>query len=342
VRALMKSSAGYVQPRRLTAQKKLVQLSLRRTASRTDDEFGTQPKSHFWKWVGLVALLHVLVISTVGWFYWASPAPTPPESFISLLPEGDVTKGTPGTQEAAKVGASTPAIHHTAPPPAAAFQPPAPPVIKQVQPKPVIEEPDAPTVVQEKTVTPPKPVTPKPKVKVDLNLADGPVPLTNKPLKPTPSHLKKTVTTTETANATDRPAVASPDDTGLSREEIAKKLGQKLQAAGVANATHIGPSGSEHAQANPFADFYLSVRDQVMSKWERPNLDDESAINPEVRIHVENDGRVPPESVTLVRSSGNPAYDDSALAAARSLGQLLQPLPDGCPPDISITFKLTR
>jgi len=337
----MKSPAGHAPPRRLVAQKKPVKLNLRRATPPPEVEPGAQSKSHFWKWVGLVALLHVLVIVAVGMAYWSTPAPTPPESFISLLPEGEVVKGTPGVQEAPKVGATTPAVHHVEPPPAAAFQPPPPqPVAKPVLPKPVIEEPDVPTVVQEKVITPPKPAPPKPKVKVDLNLTDGPAPITDKPLKPKPTHPKKTVAATQTA--TDRPAAASPDETGLSREEIAKKLGQKLQAAGVAHATNIGHSGSEHAQANPFADFYLSVRDQVMSKWVHPNLNDESAINPEIRMHVENDGRVPPESVTLIRSSGNQAYDDSALEAARSLGQLLQPLPDGCPPDISITFKLTR
>ena len=50
-----------------------------------------------------------------------------------------------------------------------------------------------------------------------------------------------------------------------------------------------------------------------MSQWESPNLADETAVNPIVQIHVEKDGRVPPESVHLVQSSGNPTYDDSAV-----------------------------
>lgn len=340
----MKSPAGYAPPRRLAAQKKQVRLNLRRTAVQAADESGLEPKSHFWKWVGLVALLHVVIICGMGWFYLSSSTPPPPESYISLLPEGDVVKGTPGAQAAPKVGLSTPApaIQHTEPPPVAAVPPPPPvPAPEQIQPKAVLK-PEAPALVQEKPVKPPKPVPPKPKVKVDLNLADGPAPVAEKPLKPKPTHPKKPVETTPAANAPDRPAASRPETTGLSKEEIARKLGEKLQNAGVAQAVNRGPSGSEHSQANPFADFYLAVRDQVMSKWEHPNLTDESAVNPEVKIYVEKDGRVPPESVTLVRSSGNPAYDESALAAARSLGYLLEPLPNGCPPDISITFKLTR
>ncbi len=55
-----------------------------------------------------------------------------------------------------------------------------------------------------------------------------------------------------------------------------------------------------------FADFYAAIRDQVMNQWESPNLTDETAVNPIVQIHVEKDGRVPPESVHLIQSSGNP------------------------------------
>jgi TonB family protein len=79
-----------------------------------------------------------------------------------------------------------------------------------------------------------------------------------------------------------------------------------------------------------------------MSQWQSPNLADETAVNPIVQIHVEKDGRVPAESAHLIQSSGNASYDDSALAAAKNLGYLHEPLPDGCPPDIPITFKLTR
>ena len=133
-----------------------------------------------------------------------------------------------------------------------------------------------------------------------------------------------------------------PDSAGLSKEQIAAKLGDKLDAAGVKTVKNTGTSGAPNAHPNNFSDFYASIRDQVMSQWQSPNLADETAVNPVVQIHVERDGRVPAESVHLVQSSGNPTYDDSALAAARNLGYLHQPLPEGCPPDIPITFKLTR
>jgi TonB family protein len=159
----------------------------------------------------------------------------------------------------------------------------------------------------------------------------------------TKPHLKKPAAKTPDASADqDREATAKPDSAGLSKEQIAAKLGEKLDAAGVKNAVKPGASGSDNSHANPFADFYASIRDQVMSQWQSPNLADETAVNPIVQIHVEKDGRVPSESVHLIQSSGNPSYDDSAVAATKGLGYLHEPLPDGCPPDIPITFKLTR
>jgi protein TonB len=289
----------------------------------------------------------VVIISLVYWIYETASAQKPPEQFLSLLPPGDVVKGAAGAQEAHKLGPTTPApaVHHSsAPPPppapavqhkpvippAAAVEPPKPIQPKPVPPKPVLKT-EAP--VADQPITPPKP----PKVKVDLTLTEAPA--ADKP-KP---HLKKPAPkTTDDSRDQDREAAAKPDSAGLSKEQIAAKLGEKLDAAGVKNATKSGASGSDHSQANPFADFYASIRDQVMSQWQSPNLTDETAVNPIVQIHVEKDGRVPVESVHLIQSSGNSTYDDSAVAAAKGLGYLHQPLPDGCPPDIPITFKLTR
>jgi TonB family protein len=343
----MKHPAGSIKPRRLSTPRRRVRLDLqRRPTPEPDDELGVRQKGHFWKWLGLVALLHVVIISLVYWIYETASAPKPPEQFLSLLPAGAVVKGTPGAQEAHKLGPTTsaPAVHHaSAPPPpqTPVVQPkPATPPPAAIQPpKPVLKT-EAPTLLTDKPILPPKPVTPKPpKVKVDLNLADGPV--ADKPVTKPKPHLKKPVAKTAD-DSESHEDTAKPDSAGLSKEQIAAKLGEKLDAAGVKNATQPGTSGSSNSRANPFADFYASIRDQAMNQWQSPNLSDENAVDPIVHIHVEKDGRVPPESVRLLQSSGNPAYDDSAVSAAKSLGYLHEPLPDGCPPDISITFKPNR
>jgi len=340
----MKHPTGYAKPRRLAAPRKKVRLDLqRRPKPEPDDELGTRQKSHFWKWVALVALLHVIVISLVYWVYKTASTQKPPVQFISLLPPGDVVKGTPGAQEAHKLGPTTPApaVHHSsAPPTPAPVQPPKPIQPKPIPPKPVLKT-EAPTPLADKPITPPKPVPPK--VKVDLTLTDAPATAADKPVTKPKPHLKKPAAKTpDDSENQDHEATAKPDSAGLSKEQIAAKLGEKLDASGVKNAVKSGTSGSDHSQANPFADFYASIRDQVMSQWQSPNLADETAVNPIVQIHVEKDGRVPVEGVHLIQSSGNSTYDDSAVAAARGLGYLHQPLPDGCPPDIPITFKLTR
>src|SRR5258707_5541215 len=179
----MKHPTGYAKPRRRIAPQKQVRLNLRRSVPPPDDELGTKRKSHFWRWVALVALLHLVLIGVVYLIYEASPTPPTPEQFISLLPPGEVTKGTPGTQQAPKIGPSTPApsVHHTKPapkpePPVKPVTPPTPtavqppvPTPKPVPPKPVVKT-ETPPIMADKPA-PPQP----PKVKVDLSqLVDGP------------------------------------------------------------------------------------------------------------------------------------------------------------------------
>jgi outer membrane biosynthesis protein TonB len=343
----MKPTTGNAPPRRLAKPKKQVRLDLRRRATKPEPEgdIEIEKQNSFWKFVGIVALLHVVVIVAMCWYYEMSPPPPPQEQMISLLPLGDVVKGTPGTQTAPKIGPTTPAPtvqHHPAPPPPMPVPTPvavkpAPPVPTPT-PQPIVKS-DAPALIPVKP-TPPAP--PKPKVKVDLTLQDGPTPEPVKHVtKPKPHVKKPAPVATDDTDAADSDSPSNPDSQGLSKEQIAERLGDKLQSSGATNATNHGPSGSKKSQANQFADFYMSVRDQVMSKWTSPNLSVETAVTPQVTIRVESDGvTVLPESVTLTRSSGNQAYDDSALAAAKHLGHLVQPLPSGCPPVIYIDFTL--
>jgi TonB family protein len=341
----MKSPAGHGQPRRKAVAKKQVRLDLRRPAPPPppEDELDRRQASSFWKWFGVVALFHLLLFIGFLIYYGTTPAVTPPASFISLVPLGDTVKGAPGPQAAPKVGATTPApaVHHaeepTTPEPPEPVQPP-PPVATQPAPaqaQPLIKS-TAPALVQHKS----KPAKLKvPKVKVDLTLADGPV---VPPKHTAKKHPKKSHPVASTEPSPDQPDQDSADTMGLSKKQIAARLGHKLESAGVHDADKTGISGSQDGHASDFSDFYASIHDQFMDKWQDPNLNAPDASDPVVQIHVERDGRVPPDRVTLLHSSGNPTIDDSALQAARNLGYLLQPLPDGCPPDISITLKLIR
>ena len=339
----MKHPTGYAKPRRLAAPRKKVRLDLkRRPQPEPEGQWPTEQKSNFGQWVLLVALFHVIVIAAVWWIYENASTSQPPEEFISLLPAGDTVKGTPGAQEAHKLGPTTPAPvrHASAPPPALAVHQ-SKPILPKPAPTPAILKPNAPIPLADQPVAPAKPAPPKPpKVKVDLTLADAPTPAPDKP-KPKLHHKKPAPKPIDETEDQDQASAVS-ESTGLSREQIAAKLGEKLDTEGVKSATNSGTSGSDHAKANPFAEFYAMLHDQVMEQWTVPNLSDDSAVNPIVGIHVEKDGRVAPESVHLIQSSGNSTYDESALTAAKGLGYLREPLPDGCPPDISITFKPNR
>jgi outer membrane biosynthesis protein TonB len=338
----MKPTAGYAKPRRLADPPPIrARLNLQRRPKPPDpeEEMDEQQRSALWKWFLLVALLHVAVILGVSIYYYFAPKPPPAAEFISLLPPGDVVRGTPGAQKAHKLGANTPAApaHHATPPPPATAHV-APPQPKPVTPPPVAKPPSPTPIVKENTpapVKPPKPKPAKPKVKVDLHEVERPD-VTDTPPKPTKHHAKKPV-----KNPDDTPddADSSAETTGLSKQQIAEKLGDKLEASGSHNAQKYGASGAANGHANEFQDFYAMIADQVRDTWNSSNSTSSVQTEPIVGMHVERDGHVQPDSVHLIRSSGDPAYDQAAIDTVRHLGYLHEPLPDGCPPDITIHFN---
>ena len=341
----MKSPAGQQPRARRRVQRPQVQLNLRRTPTWPEEDELDEPPGTFWKWFAAVLLAHVVILVVLLVIFHAV-SPKPPMEFISLVPAGGLAKGTPGAQAAHKISPTTPAPNH----PAAPVPPPPTPVPEKPKIHHVIPPPPKPPPILKDDATeqapPVKPPPPKvakiepakPKIKIDLSqLVDAPD--TDEPppkIKPKP-HPKKVVH--HTHDTPDRDTTESDTD-GLSPAEVARKLGDKLKAEGVEQGKTSGPSGETNAASSDFSGYYGSIREQVLNKWSVPNIVDATAIDPIVRIHVEKDGRVPPERVKLQRSSGNPALDQSALEAARTMGYTLQPLPDGCPPDISITFNL--
>jgi TonB family protein len=336
----MKPTAGYAKLRRMTEPPRRTRLNLqRRPRPEPEDELDAQRRGTFWKWVLVVALLHLLVITGACVYYLFMPAAKPPEQFISLLPPGDTVHGSPGRQEAHKLGAHTPAApsHHAAPPPPAEAQPqptPVTPPQEKSEPPPILKD-NAPPVKTEKPQKPrklEKPKPAKPKVKVDLNEVERSVgPAATKPAK---HHAKKPVKKPEDAQDD---ADSSPDNSGLTKQQIADKLGEKLEAEGSHNAQKYGDSGAPDGHKNKFQDFYDMIAEQVRDAWNSPMSAAET--EPIVSMRVERDGRVAPESVQLITSSGDAAYDDAAVATVKRLGYLHEPLPDGCPPVITIHFN---
>jgi outer membrane biosynthesis protein TonB len=334
----MKHTAGYAKPRRMTAPRRRARLNLqRRPAPEPADDVEQRQGRTFWRWVVLVALLHVLAIVGAYVFFLLSSTPKPPEQFITLLPPGDTVKGTAGVQQAHKVGANTPAApsHHASPPPPAAAAPKATPPaeVKAPTPVPIVND-TAPAIVPVKPA-PVKTAPPKPKVKVDLHEVErADVAAAEPAKKPVKHHAKKPV---KKPDDTQDDADSSPDNTGLSKDQIAEALGEKLNASGSNNAQKYGESGAPGGHKGEFDDFYDMIKNQVHDAWNSPMAP--TRVEPYVSMRVERDGRVVPESVHLITSSGDPAYDQAAVATVKNLGYLREPLPEGCPPVITIGFN---
>ena len=341
----MKPTAGYAKPRRVTApptQRARLNLQ-RRPKPDPGEELDDRQSRAFWKWVVWIALLHVLVIVGASLYYLFTPAPKPPDQFITLLPPGDTVHGSPGAQQAHKVGATQQAVPHKAaapPPPASAHV--APPQPPKPVPPPVVKPPPptpSPNAIAPAPVKPPKPIKPvkpkteTPKVKVDLHEVDR-ADATDTPPKPAKHHAKKPVKTPDDSQDDND---ASRDTTGLSKEQIAEKLGDKLDASGTHNAKKYGTSGSPNGHSNNFQDYYSLIGNQVQDAWTSPMSPPQN--EPIVGMHVERDGRVVPESVHLITSSGDASYDQAAIDTVKRLGHIHEPLPDGCPPDITIRIN---
>ncbi len=180
-----------------------------------------------------------------------------------------------------------------------------------------------------------KPKPEKPKVKIDLHEVERTdATATDTPAKPVKHPAKKPVKKPDDSH---EDADSNPDNTGLSKEQIAEKLGDKLAPSGSRNAVKYGTDGAPNGHENNFQDFYNLIRDQVRDEWNSPMTP--AQTEPVVGIHVESDGRVPPESVHLIRSSGDSAYDQAAVDTVKRIGYLHEPLPHGCPPDITIRFN---
>jgi hypothetical protein len=350
----MKSPAGQPRARR-PAQRKQVQLNLRRTPTWPEEDELDEPHGNFWKWFAVVLLAHILVFAVLL-ILFHTRATKPPVQFISLMPAGDLAKGTPGAQSAHKIAPTPPAHSHAA---EATPVPPLPTPVKPLPDKPKIHHvvppvptPKPPSIIKDEATEQAPPVKPpppkvaktepaKPKIKIDLShLVDAPDTDEPAPVKTKPKVHPKKIAHTEEKPDHDTPVNSDTD--GLTPAEVARKIGDKLRAEGTDKGTTTGPNGSTHSNNNDFAEFKNLIHDKVMSEWSVPNSVDPSAVDPLVHIHIDKDGYVPPDSVSLERSSNNATIDESALEAARKLGHLSEPLPDGFPPDTSISFNLQQ
>lgn len=324
---------------------------------------------HFRRNLAWVAAGHGFLFMLLLIWAVSTPKVQPITTVPTLLSFGDLVRGVPGPSIGPNVGKSVeppaPAPLRSAPQPAPrAIEPPAPetPPAPQQQAAPEVVQPaptPAPTPAaadptswspekvkpKPKAVTPPAPpqsaVKPRPKVKLDLNSLTE----VNRDTGASSSNTVKASSHTAHANIAADVEGTEPDGTGDARhgvhgatgKSLAEKLGQELQESGVTNAIAIGPSGAPNGTGGENAWYYTLIRDQIYDLWEIPiNLSDKK-LQTLIRIFVEKNGVI--SNVTLITSSGNKEYDESAMAAVRRVGRIRQPLPDGIDGNININFK---
>ena len=194
---------------------------------------------------------------------------------------------------------------------------PAPPstVLPQAIRVSLLAAPPAPAAPEpQKAAPPPKPVAqpkPKPKVKVLPKKAPTPVAKPKPKPKPKPKAQPKPV-----AQKKPRPEELSYDDA------LARLRGELGEAAPAVVAPAVAPSQAS-AQATAgrgavispeLAAWNRAVKQHVKTHWIMPPEFRETALSAELAIWVQADGALRGEP-QLLRTSGNPYYDDNAIRA---------------------------
>ncbi len=319
---------------------------------------------HFGRVFAIVAGAHVVVLLVFSFWSWLVPKPKPAE-VIAMFNPGDLVAGAPGAAGGGPSAAPAPAPKAlplsvprlTLPPPAS--RPPPEPTPTSTPP-PAVKTPaaEAPSQIP-LAKTPPKPTpTPKPK--------PAPAPEANEapaseapPAKPKIKVNLKEVTRTSAGAVASNPPNARPDGadggTGLSAADVRAKLGQGLQQAGIGTGTGfgkgaggpagsggmgVGASGVPGGLGGQYADYFTLIRDQMYAAWDQPIALVGKGLQTQVAIVIEKDGRI--SSVALHRGSGNPEHDATALAAARRVGRIRRPLPDGLDGQVTVNFRLEK
>jgi TonB family protein len=119
---------------------------------------------------------------------------------------------------------------------------------------------------------------------------------------------------------------------------VASSLAEALNSSGATKSiggVAVGGGGS----SGEFSAFYKVIQEQMYQAWLPPKELVGFKQGTAVQIRVAPDGTI--LEASILTSSGNVLFDQSALAAARKVGKLPQPRPEGCPEFITVNFRLT-
>lgn len=253
---------------------------------------------------GMSLLLHLVVLLPLWWLYAPTPVYTPPPLAVELWAGGAPAAPIP----APKV--------HTAPPAAAVAQAATPLLadadikLKASRPLPQHKAPPAP-VATEKPQPKPKPAEKMPE-KVPAKIAKA----ETAPAKASVPAVKPA------AKPAAKPAPAADNDL-LAELDLPPGPGNAKQSQRGGQGGVAG--GSSHGVADAKA-----LYAQTLSNRVRPYVAIPDALkgNPEVVLQIEILPSLEVRQIRLLRSSGNPQYDEAVQAAVREMRRF-PPLPKG-------------
>ncbi|SDT93520.1 TonB family C-terminal domain-containing protein [Verrucomicrobium sp. GAS474] len=292
------------------------------------------------------------------------PPPGPVMEFIPLPPVAQPRGSAPAAPDPAPASVPPPTPTPPQPQPDPTPETPAPPAPTPdptPTPTPAVDAPS--DIVIPKTPKPePKKVEPKAetKPKPEPAKAEKPIPpekpektekaeKTPKPVKPAehkpqvsltpvtrpsaPSQAAAQAPTT----APSRPAAASGNGPGLKASGVSDQLSKALQGSGATAPVTVGPAGGGGGGGNG-SWYYGLIRDEMYRAWDQPVDLSGKGYATIIRVTLADDGRITGSSIE--RSSGNTAFDQSALAAARRVNRLSKPKPADIADSVTIAFRL--
>jgi TonB family protein len=233
------------------------------------------------------------------------PPPTPP----ATVPQAAAPEPAPPVPEAQAKKEPEPPVEK--PPPS-----PEPPSKKaEPAPPPPAEEP--PPLAAKKIEPPPKPPPPPAPAKPEPSAAK-PTPGAEGPAAPPPTAAPPA----SEGTSPPRDAYAALAERWRSRTtQKGGGLGGGHTASGPIGAGGEGPGGGGRLVGAEFLAYRQRVIEAIKSRWTKTTLS--PGLVAAVRFRIHPDGRV--SGIRLERSSGNPAYDGSAIRAVQQADPLLPP-----------------
>ncbi|MDC7701024.1 energy transducer TonB [Vogesella indigofera] len=255
---------------------------------------------------GMSLLLHLVLLLPLWWLYAPAPVYTPPPLAVELWAGGAPAAPT-----------QTPKVR--AAPPAATVAEAATPLLADADIKLKASRP----LQQHKAPPPPvaaeKPL-PKPAEKVPEKVPEK---VTAKAAKAVPEPAKTSVPAAKpSAKASARPAPSADNDL-LAELDLPPGPGNAKQSQRGGQGGVVGGSSNGVADAK-------ALYAQTLSNRVRPyvTIPDGLKGNPEVVLQIEILPSLEVRQIRLLRSSGNPQYDEAVQAAVREMRRF-PPLPKG-------------